>query len=471
MLVWRTGLVGLATVTATVLGMSPALAIEPAETVWTVDVGGPDTPGLGGDTVIGPDGTTYATGRIDVADADSAMVTLALDPAGQTLWQTTLDSSLPANDEGRAMSLDAAAGRLYVTGIVHNPSDENDEYDWITVAYDTTDGSELWRRYIDGYGRGYKPEAPSAVVVDPARDRLYVTGTGVGRCFDADFVTVAYVASTGAGVWIQRYAGRDGAGCRNSLYDVPTGLAVDDEGNVYVTGNSNDYYGKGPLTTISYATDGTPRWYVRQSAGAKAGYRSGRLLVDLARAQLYVLSTEGYNYNDPDEAVRAYSTATGELLWTASLDLYVYGGLDFDLDPGTGTITVAGGSSTASPGGFSVTALDSAGGRLWLRRVSVPQSQFVVAAAVQVDPLTGATYVAGTASYLATPTGYPRRALLVGLTRDGVPFTGAELPLTEVQVAVNALASGPRGQRLSLVTSYGYFFDEVGWTVTAVEVP
>jgi hypothetical protein len=68
---------------------------------------------------------------------------------------------------------------------------------------------------------------------------VYVTGYSIGSGSSYDYATIKYLAN-GDTAWVRRYNGP------GNNEDRPTALAVDDSGNVYVTGytwsgTSNDY--------------------------------------------------------------------------------------------------------------------------------------------------------------------------------------------------------------------------------------
>ena len=92
-------------------------------------------------------------------------------------------------------------------------------------------GSQLWVRLYNGPGNSF--DAASAVAASPGRSRVFVTGESQGTRSGPDYATVAYSASTGARLWVQRYNG-PGNG-----FDSASAVAVRPGGaTVYVTGTS-----------------------------------------------------------------------------------------------------------------------------------------------------------------------------------------------------------------------------------------
>ena len=93
-----------------------------------------------------------------------------------------------------------------------------------------------------------------AIAVDDA-GFVYVTGWSIGSGTDYDYATVKYDLN-GDTVWVRRYNG-PGNG-----EDEETAMAVDDRGNVYVTGlsfvSAIDY----DYATVKYDSAGVEQWVV-----------------------------------------------------------------------------------------------------------------------------------------------------------------------------------------------------------------
>jgi hypothetical protein len=103
---------------------------------------------------------------------------------------------------------------------------------------------------------------------------VFVTGYSAGSGSGYDYATLAY-SSSGTPLWTNRYNGPGNGD------DMANALALDRSGNVFVTGsslgtNSTDY------ATVAYSNGGLPLWTNRYSLGqatALAVDRNGRLFV------------------------------------------------------------------------------------------------------------------------------------------------------------------------------------------------
>ena len=161
------------------------------------------------------------------------------------------------DDEARDIAVDAD-GNVYVTGIRYNEEGEYD-LDYLTVKYDA-DGNEVWAAGYDGYTSNGL-ELAEVVAVDSAGNS-YVTGYGgpdVNLIGDYDYLTIKYNAD-GNQAWVARYDG-DAHG-RDFAY----GLVVDDDGNVYVTGESTGVEGTKDYATVKYDPNGNQLWAARFDA-------------------------------------------------------------------------------------------------------------------------------------------------------------------------------------------------------------
>lgn len=101
------------------------------------------------------------------------------------------------------------------------------KYDYVTIKY-TAAGDQVWAVRYDG---GMDAEDEAWAVALDAQGNVYVTGASKGQDTDYDFATIKYTPEGGQ-LWVKRY---DGPG---SGKDAAWGIAVDDSGNVYVAGTS-----------------------------------------------------------------------------------------------------------------------------------------------------------------------------------------------------------------------------------------
>jgi hypothetical protein len=122
-------------------------------------------------------------------------------------------------------------------------------YDYATVAYGPS-GNQLWVARYNG------PSSPVSTSVDIATSiavdnegNVYVTGKSYGWWTSYDYATVAY-DSSGNQLWAARYNSP-----ANSS-DGATAIAIDRAGNVYVTGGSYRYRN---YTSLDYVTIKYPR--------------------------------------------------------------------------------------------------------------------------------------------------------------------------------------------------------------------
>src|SRR5688572_5939309 len=172
--------------------------------------------------------------------------------AGLPLWTNRYNGPGNSDDQAKAVAVDGT-GNVFVAGTSVG-SDSYGAHDYATIAYSGT-GVPLWTNRYNGPGQN--DDQAHAVTVDNTGD-VYVTGFSYGAGTGNDFATIKY---SGAGVplWTNRYHG-PGNG-----YDKAAAVAVDGDGNVFVTGLS---YGSGSsydYATIKYSGAGVPVWTSRFS--------------------------------------------------------------------------------------------------------------------------------------------------------------------------------------------------------------
>jgi hypothetical protein len=142
------------------------------------------------------------------------------------------------NDYVQAVAVDVD-GSVYETG--YGKESASGTTDYVTLKYSST-GQLLWRAVYDGGAN--RPDQAVALAVD-GLGNVYVTGSSQ---LDAgsggwDFLTIKYDFS-GKQLWTARF---NGAANKD---DQATAIAVDSQGNVFVTGTCKDAAGSPRYATV-----------------------------------------------------------------------------------------------------------------------------------------------------------------------------------------------------------------------------
>jgi hypothetical protein len=202
----------------------------------------------GGRIALDTNGNIFVVGTsVDFQNGDEELVAIKYSGTGSLLWANTSITNwstiLPG---GFALAVDGG-GNLFVIA----PSTQCGGYQsYLTTKYSSA-GALQW---INCFASGTGDCIPSGIALDSTSGNVFVTGGSTSSSGDFDFATVAY-SSAGMPLWTNFYNGL------LNTNDVGTAIAVDGNGNVIVTGYSND-----PLflnidyVTIKYSGSGVPIW-------------------------------------------------------------------------------------------------------------------------------------------------------------------------------------------------------------------
>lgn len=193
------------------------------------------------DIEVDDEGSVYVTGSSIGRGTSWDYATVKYDTHGNQLWVARYANPMGDWDEAHDLALDHQ-GNVYVIGESRDRGiDEDDKlrYDFATIKYDA-DGNCLWVARYDG--PEHRHDGAVALTVDSSGN-AYVSGWSFGNT-GYDWVTVRY-DSDGNQAWAIRHDGPRG------WHDSPTDIAIDDSGNVYVTGSTTSGTGY-DYTTIKY---------------------------------------------------------------------------------------------------------------------------------------------------------------------------------------------------------------------------
>jgi hypothetical protein len=307
------------------------------------------------DIGLGPGRSVYVTGMAGGGGTfNPDITTIRYSTNGDCLWARTYNG--PGNDwdSGQNLVVDSE-GSVFVVGTCTGPGTE---WDMVTIKYDSL-GVERWTVRYDGPASGY--DFGNDICLD-ATGNVYVTGysTGTGNT-GTDFTTIKY-SSMGTQLWVARYTGTVFNGG-----DEAYAIAVDNDGNVYVTGKrrgaSPNYY---DYVTIKYDVAGNQMWLTAYNGPGNNDDTPNDLVID-ADANVYVT---GYSYGigtSSDFTTIKYST-DGVQRWVQRVNGPGNSsdqGKALTLDDSANVYVVGNLYGTVNLGDFLTVKYDSAGVQLW----------------------------------------------------------------------------------------------------------
>ena len=283
---------------------------------------------------IDENSNVFVTGR-----TNGDYLTIAYDASGIFQWSARYNG--PGNDQDIAKKIIYDSGSLYVTGLSRNTFNSSTSADYATIKYNT-DGDSAWVRRYNGPNDNY--DEPTSIAGDSAGN-VYVTGFSRNTTFasSADYLTIKYNTS-GDSAWVRRYDGTANG------QDEANDIAVDDSGNVYITGTSTGTFAD--YATIKYNSTGSQQWIARYHGPFNMSNDYAHSIAISGNGFIYVTGgSQISSLSHTDIATLKYNTS-GEQQWLKS-----YNGTGNQGDVGyhiaifdTDYIYVAGNSSGGVPG-------------------------------------------------------------------------------------------------------------------------
>ncbi len=296
------------------------------DTIWTRRYNGPKNgKDIAYSIVLDDTGNVYITGEseglIGTHGIFEDYATIKYSSSGEFIWGARYNGPAGDYDRSNSITIDGS-GNVYVAGTSDGGSSGSSEphFDYATIKYNNGGAVQWVRRYNAENG----DEEAKAVQVDTVGNVL-VTGFSFRTTTDYDYVTIKY-NSAGDTLWTRSYNGPA------DNVDKANDLAVDDLGNIYVTGYS--YGGSGTnndFVTIKYNASGDSVW-VRRYNGPASGDDSGVALALDTFGNAYVTGKSTGTTTAFDYATIKYTEA-GDEAWTIR---YTNGGAGGSSDEPTG---------------------------------------------------------------------------------------------------------------------------------------
>lgn len=357
---------------------------------------------------IDSSGNVYVAGSSWYPDAEhNQFVTLKYDSAGILQWTALYPG------EGGGGILNAAysvatdqSGNVYVFGLEAYFNQFSGHY--LLIKYDIN-GNEIWTRAgtTNTFGNN------AVKVVTDGNGYIYITSR-----YLHDICTIKY-NSGGNLIWTATYdaSGND---------DGPADLFVDGSGNVYVTGTSmqNSSLESYDYVTIKYNSAGVQQW-VKTYNGPGDNYDGANAISVDADGNVFVTGVSNENGSDYDYATIKYSSSGNEL-WVNR-----FSGSGNSMNFGTsvksvnnGNVYVAGGTGISQQMNFGFIGIDAGGTQQWETEYNADADSLYTHPILAVDN-DGSFYVAGSTFGSGTDYDFVLIKYAVTIPVELTAFTGS----------------------------------------------
>lgn len=239
--------------------------------------------------------------------------------------------------------------------------------DYCTIKYDSS-GNQQWVNFYNGLSTSTVPNDVATAIAIDQQGNVYVTGYSEGAGTSYDFCTIKY-SPTGVQQWVARYNNSSVNGM-----DQATAIAVDLQGNVYVTGSSTA--SNPDFLTIKYNTSGSQQWVARYDGGYGSDYARAIALDRMGNCYVTGYGWGGGNADYDYLTVKYTSTGTRE--WVAR-----YNGAGNDNDYAysvavdeAGYVVVTGASDgLGTSSDITTVRYDQDGNLIWVRPFDATQRE------------------------------------------------------------------------------------------------
>jgi uncharacterized delta-60 repeat protein len=360
--------------------------------LWSSRYNGPIN---GGDysfaIAVDASGNVYVTGRADFGTSFADIVTIKYNSSGVQQWAAVYNG--PANniDEAKCIKVDGS-GNVYVAGKTFGANN-----DFIVIKYNSS-GTQSWVSTYNGPANN--EDIVYALDID-ASGNVYVCGASIGVNTGSDFTVIKY-NSNGTEAWVKRFNGITNGG------DGAIAVKVDAQGNVYAAGSADMGAGhNSDFITIKYNSSGVQQWLTQYNGvGTLNDFATGMILDDNNNVIVTGTSAIFSTVIDSNFATVKYSSS-GLQQWVV---LYNGPNNSFDVPrsiacDNAGNTYITGTSRGPTSDDYTTIKYTPGGATAWIMLYNGPGSSFDYSLSIAADNQ-GSAYVTGRSLGIGTDFDY-----------------------------------------------------------------
>jgi uncharacterized delta-60 repeat protein len=205
----------------------------------------------------------YITGSCVDSIDEPKFCTIKYTSDGIQQWIAKFDGTENRDDIGYYIKVDLD-GNVYVSGVSY---DFRYYFDFATVKYNSN-GIEQWSRKYDG--SAHFEDRVWGMEVDNIGN-VFVMGRSTEAGTGYDYTLIKY-NSSGKQVWLSKY--------HNGFNDIPMDMKIDTEKNLYITGQSDGNGSNDDIATVKFDSSGKLKWAIRYNYSAQSEDEARALELD-----------------------------------------------------------------------------------------------------------------------------------------------------------------------------------------------